>query len=100
MNTPNRQILRWQISIQEYRENGTIVHKFGNIDNNSDSFSRWALEIIPENPSWVPQEENHIEKICVTDIGTEFLIKDDKSYKMDMNFYNLFQLWMKDFQDP
>ncbi|MBW0583547.1 hypothetical protein O181_123262, partial [Austropuccinia psidii MF-1] len=31
MKTPNRHMLRWQIAIQEYRGNMTIVHKDGNI---------------------------------------------------------------------
>ncbi|MBW0564496.1 hypothetical protein O181_104211 [Austropuccinia psidii MF-1] len=31
MKTPNRHMLRWQISIQEHRGNMTIAHKDGNI---------------------------------------------------------------------
>ncbi|MBW0576866.1 hypothetical protein O181_116581 [Austropuccinia psidii MF-1] len=31
MKTPNRHMLRWQITIQEYRGNMTIAHKSGNI---------------------------------------------------------------------
>ncbi|MBW0524472.1 hypothetical protein O181_064187 [Austropuccinia psidii MF-1] len=72
MKSPNRNMLRWQIAIQEYRGNMTIVHKYGNINENADGLSRWALANTPENPAWVPQEEHHIEGICVTDIGTEF----------------------------
>ncbi|MBW0534360.1 hypothetical protein O181_074075 [Austropuccinia psidii MF-1] len=49
----------------------TIVYKSGNIHKNADGFSRWALENKPESPAWVPQEEHHIEGICVTDFGTE-----------------------------
>ncbi|MBW0530127.1 hypothetical protein O181_069842 [Austropuccinia psidii MF-1] len=40
MNTPNRQMLRWLISIQEYRGNMIIVHKAENIHKNSDGLSR------------------------------------------------------------
>ncbi|MBW0516318.1 hypothetical protein O181_056033 [Austropuccinia psidii MF-1] len=36
MKTPNRHMLRWQIAIQEYRGNMTIVHKAGNIHNNAN----------------------------------------------------------------
>ncbi|MBW0537355.1 hypothetical protein O181_077070 [Austropuccinia psidii MF-1] len=82
MKTPNRHMLRWQIAIQEYRGNMTIVHKAGNIHKNEDGSSRWALANTPQNPAWVPQEEHHIEGICVTDIGTEFLEKVKESYKM------------------
>ncbi|MBW0512565.1 hypothetical protein O181_052280 [Austropuccinia psidii MF-1] len=54
INTPNRHMLRWKISIQEYRGNMTILHKSGNIHNNADGLSRWALPITSENPVYVP----------------------------------------------
>ncbi|MBW0541226.1 hypothetical protein O181_080941 [Austropuccinia psidii MF-1] len=93
-------MLRWQISIQEYRGNMTIVHKSGNIHKNADSLSGWALANTPENPSWVPQEEHHIEGICVTDVGTEFFNQVKESYKMNKNCHILCQLLMKDCKDP
>ncbi|MBW0553206.1 hypothetical protein O181_092921 [Austropuccinia psidii MF-1] len=40
MKTPNRHILRWQIAIQEYRGNMTIVHKTANIHEALDGLSR------------------------------------------------------------
>ncbi|MBW0551102.1 hypothetical protein O181_090817 [Austropuccinia psidii MF-1] len=100
MKTPNRHMLRWQIAIQEYRVNMTIVHKSGNINKNADGLSRWALANTPQNPAWVPPEEHHIEGICVTDIGTEFFNQGKESYKMDKNCHILFQLLMKDCKDP
>ncbi|MBW0585101.1 hypothetical protein O181_124816 [Austropuccinia psidii MF-1] len=36
MKTPNRHMLRWQIAIQKYRGNMTIVHKAGNIHKSAD----------------------------------------------------------------
>ncbi|MBW0571001.1 hypothetical protein O181_110716 [Austropuccinia psidii MF-1] len=36
VKTPNRHMLRWQIAIQEYRGNMTIVDKSGNIHKNAD----------------------------------------------------------------
>ncbi|MBW0570774.1 hypothetical protein O181_110489 [Austropuccinia psidii MF-1] len=72
MKTPNRNMLRWQIAIQEYRVNMNIVHNYGSIHKNADGLSRWALAYTRDNPAWVPQEKHHIEGICVTDIGTEF----------------------------
>ncbi|MBW0539844.1 hypothetical protein O181_079559 [Austropuccinia psidii MF-1] len=95
MKTPNRNMLRWKISIQEYRGNMTIVHISGSIHKNSDGLSRWALANTPENPALVPQEEHHIEGICVTDIGTEFLKEFKELYKMDNNFHILCQLLIK-----
>ncbi|MBW0590796.1 hypothetical protein O181_130511 [Austropuccinia psidii MF-1] len=56
MKTPNRHMLRWQIAIQEYRGNMTIVHKAGNIHKNADGLSRWALANTPDNPAFVPLE--------------------------------------------
>ncbi|MBW0581353.1 hypothetical protein O181_121068 [Austropuccinia psidii MF-1] len=81
MKTPNRHILRWQIAIKEYRGNMTIVHKSGNIHKNADGLSRWALANTPENSAWVPQEDHHIEAICVTDNGTEFVNQLDEIWK-------------------
>ncbi|MBW0530150.1 hypothetical protein O181_069865 [Austropuccinia psidii MF-1] len=100
MKTPNRHMLRWQISIQEYRGNMTIVHKSVNIPKNADGLRRWALANIPENPAWVTQEKHHIEGICITDIGTEFFNQVKESYKMDKNFHFLCQILMKDCKDP
>ncbi|MBW0507912.1 hypothetical protein O181_047627 [Austropuccinia psidii MF-1] len=92
-------MLRWQIDIQAYRGNMTIAHNNVNSHENADVLSRWALENTPQNPEWVPQEENHIEGTCVTDIGAEFLNKVKEGYKMDMNCHIICQLWMKDSKD-
>ncbi|MBW0517123.1 hypothetical protein O181_056838 [Austropuccinia psidii MF-1] len=100
MNTQNRHIIRWQISIQEYRGNMTIVHKSGNIHKNADGLSRWALAKTTANPEWVPHEEHHIEGICVTDIGIEFFNQVEESCKMYKNFHILCQLLMQDCKDP
>ncbi|MBW0526591.1 hypothetical protein O181_066306 [Austropuccinia psidii MF-1] len=100
MKPPNRIFLRWQIAIQEYRGNMTFVHKSANIHKNVDALSRWALPNTPENPEWVPQEEDHIEGICVTDIGTEFFNQVEESYIIDKNCHILSQLLMKDCKDP
>ncbi|MBW0540804.1 hypothetical protein O181_080519 [Austropuccinia psidii MF-1] len=100
MKTPNRHILRWQITIHEYRGNMTIVHRSGNIHKNSYGFSRWALANTPENSAWVPQEEHHIEGICVTEIGTKFFHKAKENYKVDTDCHILCQLLIENCQDP
>ncbi|MBW0520040.1 hypothetical protein O181_059755 [Austropuccinia psidii MF-1] len=92
-------MLKWLIAIEEYRGNMTIVHKSGNIHKSADGLSRWALENTPEHPAWVPQKENHIEGICVTDIGTEFFNKVKKIYRMDNTCHILSQLILKECQD-
>ncbi|MBW0542822.1 hypothetical protein O181_082537 [Austropuccinia psidii MF-1] len=100
MKTPNRHLLRWKSAIQEYRGNMTIVHASGNIHKNTDGPSRRAPANTPGSPAWVPQEEHHIEGICVTDIGTEFFNQVKASYKIDKSCHILSQLLMKKCKDP
>ncbi|MBW0501489.1 hypothetical protein O181_041204 [Austropuccinia psidii MF-1] len=88
-------MLRWQIAIQEYRGNMTIVHKAGNIHKNSEGLSRWALANTPDNPDYVPLEAEPqfpYEGINITDIGTEFFEEVRYSYKQDKNCHILTSL--------
>ncbi|MBW0535067.1 hypothetical protein O181_074782 [Austropuccinia psidii MF-1] len=90
MKTPNRHMLRWQIAIQEYRGNMTIVHKTGKIQKTADGLSSWALPSTTDNPAYVPRSaETHIpiEGINITDVGTEFFEEFRESYKQDKNFH-------------
>ncbi|MBW0551610.1 hypothetical protein O181_091325 [Austropuccinia psidii MF-1] len=83
MKTPNRHLLRWQISIQEYRGTMTIFHKAGNIHNNADGLSIWELSNTPDNPAYVPLEAEpqiSIEGINITDIVTGFFEEFRESY--------------------
>ncbi|MBW0507466.1 hypothetical protein O181_047181 [Austropuccinia psidii MF-1] len=78
MKTPNRNILRWQIAIQQYRGNMTIVYKDGNIHKNSDELSRWPLPNNIDNPAYVPEEASPqipIVGISVTDLNNTFFGK-------------------------
>ncbi|MBW0566429.1 hypothetical protein O181_106144 [Austropuccinia psidii MF-1] len=75
MKTPNRNMLRWQIAIQEYRANMTIVHKHGNIHKNADGLSRWPLPNNIDNPAYVAEAASSqipIEGISVADLKTTF----------------------------
>ncbi|MBW0502234.1 hypothetical protein O181_041949 [Austropuccinia psidii MF-1] len=95
-------MLRWQIAIQEYRGNMTIVHKAGKIHNNADGLSRWTLANTPDNPAYVPLEAESqipIEGINITDIGTEFLQEVRESYKKDRNCHILTSLLDQDGKD-
>ncbi|MBW0528796.1 hypothetical protein O181_068511 [Austropuccinia psidii MF-1] len=88
MKTPNRHMLRWQIAIQEYRGNMTIVHKDGNIDQNADGLSRWQLTNNIHNPAYVPGETSPqllTERISVTDLNTTFFEKVRNSCTQDKN---------------
>ncbi|MBW0523106.1 hypothetical protein O181_062821 [Austropuccinia psidii MF-1] len=102
MKTPNRHMLRWQIAIQEYRGNMTIVHKDGNIHKNADGLSRWPLLNNIDNSAYVPEETSPqipIKGISVTDLNTTFFEEVRKSYTQDKNCSILCQLLTKDFKD-
>ncbi|MBW0561896.1 hypothetical protein O181_101611 [Austropuccinia psidii MF-1] len=95
-------MLRWQIVIQEYRGNMTIVHKAGNIHNNADLLSRWELPNKPQNPAYVPTSAElqiSIEGINITDVGTELFEEVIESYKKDKNCHILTALLEKDCKD-
>ncbi|MBW0582020.1 hypothetical protein O181_121735 [Austropuccinia psidii MF-1] len=123
MKKPNRHILRWQIAIQLYRYNMTIVQKYGNIHRNEDRLSRWPLQNDIENPnihrnedrlsrwplqndienpSYVPEEDSTqipIEGIGVTDVNTTFFEDARNSYTQDKNGSILCQLLTKESED-
>ncbi|MBW0493033.1 hypothetical protein O181_032748 [Austropuccinia psidii MF-1] len=82
MKTPNRHMLGWQIDIQEFRGNMTMVHKAGSIHKNADGLRRWELSNTPDNSAYLPLEEEpqiSIEGINIIDIGTEFF--EEHAYK-------------------
>ncbi|MBW0578661.1 hypothetical protein O181_118376 [Austropuccinia psidii MF-1] len=54
MKTTNRHMLRWQIGIQEYRGNMTIIYKEGKSQTNEDGLSRWPLDNVKSNPDYDP----------------------------------------------
>ncbi|MBW0561637.1 hypothetical protein O181_101352 [Austropuccinia psidii MF-1] len=55
MKTTDRHMLRWQIAIQEYRGNMTIIYKEGKSHTNSDVLSRWPLDNVKSNPAYDPE---------------------------------------------
>ncbi|MBW0506727.1 hypothetical protein O181_046442 [Austropuccinia psidii MF-1] len=55
MKTTNRHMLRWQIAIQEYRGNMTIIYKEGKSHTNEDDPSRWPLDNVKRNPAYDPE---------------------------------------------
>ncbi|MBW0549158.1 hypothetical protein O181_088873 [Austropuccinia psidii MF-1] len=48
-------MLRWQIVIQEYRRNMTIIYKEGKSHTNSDGLSRWVLDNVKSNSAYDPE---------------------------------------------
>ncbi|MBW0495884.1 hypothetical protein O181_035599 [Austropuccinia psidii MF-1] len=60
MNTTNRNILRLQIAIQEYRGNITIIYKEGKSHTNADDLSRWPLHNVKSNSAYDPEVEAKI----------------------------------------
>ncbi|MBW0536107.1 hypothetical protein O181_075822 [Austropuccinia psidii MF-1] len=102
MKTPNRHILRWQIAIQEYRGNMTIVDKDGNIHKNADGLRRWPLPNDIYNPVFGPEEPSQqipIEGISVTDLNTTFFKEVRNISDKDKNCSILCQLLSKDCKD-
>ncbi|MBW0552040.1 hypothetical protein O181_091755, partial [Austropuccinia psidii MF-1] len=102
MKTPDRHMLRLQISLQDYRGNMTIVHKDWNINNNADGLSRSPLPNDIHNPAYVPEEASPqipIEGISVTDLNTTFFEEVRNSYTQDRNGSILCQLLNKDSKD-
>ncbi|MBW0463314.1 hypothetical protein O181_003029 [Austropuccinia psidii MF-1] len=55
MNTTNRHMLRWQIAIQEYRGNMTIIYMEGKSHTNADGLSRLPLDNVKSNPAYDPE---------------------------------------------
>ncbi|MBW0530077.1 hypothetical protein O181_069792 [Austropuccinia psidii MF-1] len=95
-------MLRWQIAIQEYRGNMTIVHKDGNIHKNADGLRRWPLPNNIDNPAYVPEEASPqipIEGISVTDLNTTFFEEVRNSYTQVKSCRVLCQLLTKDCKD-
>ncbi|MBW0512606.1 hypothetical protein O181_052321 [Austropuccinia psidii MF-1] len=102
MKTPNSTMLRWQIAIQEYRGNITIVHKDGNIHKNSDGLRRWPLPKNIDNPDYLQEEASPnipIEGISVTYLNTTFFEEVRNSYTQDKHCSILCQLLTKDCKD-
>ncbi|MBW0517546.1 hypothetical protein O181_057261 [Austropuccinia psidii MF-1] len=55
MKTTNRHMLRWQIAMQEYRGNMTIIYKEGKSNTNADGLSRWPLDNVKSNAAYDPE---------------------------------------------
>ncbi|MBW0545253.1 hypothetical protein O181_084968 [Austropuccinia psidii MF-1] len=51
IKTTNRHMLRWQIAIQEYRGNMTIIYKEVKSHNNLNGLSRFQLDNVKGNPA-------------------------------------------------
>ncbi|MBW0475974.1 hypothetical protein O181_015689 [Austropuccinia psidii MF-1] len=55
MKTTNRHMLRWQITIQEYRGNMTIIYNKGKNQTNADILSRCPLDNVKSKPDYDPK---------------------------------------------
>ncbi|MBW0550281.1 hypothetical protein O181_089996 [Austropuccinia psidii MF-1] len=67
MKTTNWHIFRWQIAIQEYRGNMTIIYKEGKIYTNADGLGRLPLDNFKRNPAYDPEVAAKI-LICFMEI--------------------------------
>ncbi|MBW0548044.1 hypothetical protein O181_087759 [Austropuccinia psidii MF-1] len=55
MKATNRQMLRWQIAIQEYRGNMNIIYKEGKSHTNADGLRRQPLDNVKVNQAYDPE---------------------------------------------
>ncbi|MBW0521468.1 hypothetical protein O181_061183 [Austropuccinia psidii MF-1] len=55
MKNTNRHMLRWQIAIQKYEGNMTIIYKEGRSHTNADGLNRWPLDNVKINPAYYPE---------------------------------------------
>ncbi|MBW0483470.1 hypothetical protein O181_023185 [Austropuccinia psidii MF-1] len=55
IKTTSRHMLRWQIAIQEYRDNIKIIYKEKKIHTNVDGLRRWPLDNVKSNPAYDPE---------------------------------------------
>ncbi|MBW0547342.1 hypothetical protein O181_087057 [Austropuccinia psidii MF-1] len=97
-----KHMLRWQIAIQEYRGNMTIVHKAESIHKKSDGLSRWSYLNTPDSLAYVPttaEPQIPIEGINIADVGTEFFEEVREIYNQDKNCLILTSLLERDFKD-
>ena len=102
MKTPNRHMLRWQIAIQEYRGNMTIVHREGLLHKNADGLSRWPLPNDTSNPAFDKDDKDKmlpIMHISITDLSEEFFDEIKKSYFNDINAKMIIETMNKDFKN-
>ncbi|MBW0478262.1 hypothetical protein O181_017977 [Austropuccinia psidii MF-1] len=112
-------MLRWEITIQEYRGNMTIACKYGNIHKNANWLSRWPLPNNIDKPAYVPEEASPqipIEGINVTDMNTAFFeeVRDSHTHyknrgflcqfltkycKYNTKIHSLDQVWKKSYDE-
>ncbi|MBW0460727.1 hypothetical protein O181_000442 [Austropuccinia psidii MF-1] len=55
MKTTNGHMLRWQIAIQEYRGNMSLIYKEGKSHTNAVGLSRWPLDHVKSKPAYEPE---------------------------------------------
>ncbi|MBW0496246.1 hypothetical protein O181_035961 [Austropuccinia psidii MF-1] len=60
MKTTKSHMLRWQIAIQEYRGNMTIIYKDGKNHTNTDGIRILPLDNVKSNPAYDPEVEAKI----------------------------------------
>ncbi|MBW0467322.1 hypothetical protein O181_007037 [Austropuccinia psidii MF-1] len=98
MQISNRNMLIWQIAIQEYRGNMTIVKKDGNIPKNAYGLRIWSLLNDMENTAYVTEDDYPqipIKGISFKDLNTMFFEELRNRYTKDKNFSILFPLLTK-----
>jgi hypothetical protein len=95
-------MLRWQIAIQQYRGQMTIIHKEGAKHKNADGLSRWALPNTPDNPAYDPEDDKifPILGIHVCDLDEALYELVRQSYNDDCEMLKLVNILSNDNSPP
>ena len=89
MKTPSRHMLRWQIAIQQYRGQMTIVHKAGAKHQNADSLSRNALPNDSNNLAYDPEDQDIFPILNINLFALNAPIMGIHLCELDTAFFNL-----------
>ncbi|MBW0473879.1 hypothetical protein O181_013594 [Austropuccinia psidii MF-1] len=84
-------MLRWQIAIQEYRGNMTIIFIEGKSHSKADGLGRWSLDNFKRNPAYEPEwapESGTPEGGNTSSEGTENPILGTSSSELQTEFFN------------
>ncbi|MBW0539396.1 hypothetical protein O181_079111 [Austropuccinia psidii MF-1] len=100
MKTTNRHLLQWQIAIQEYRGNMTVIYKEDRKKN--FRFSEWAPEsgTLDSGNTDSKETETPILGISSSELHNEFLSAVLKSYAKNKQCGTLMQLLQQKYRSP
>ena len=85
-------MLRWQMALQQYRGEMTIIHKAGKNHGNADAFSRFHLNNDLDNPARMDEKDVEILGIHILDLHSDFLKVLRDHYEKDPQYITLIKI--------